>query len=590
MELEQFISQYQKGERDFSHVDLAGANLSGMNFRDINLTGANLTEANLSWATLNNGILTGACLERADLHSINLNRANLDQAILTRTKLTKADLRLATLQGAELNWADLQEADLSGANLLEGKLEQVNFAQAKLNGANLANCDLMEANLSCSSLISANLKGVNLREGNLEEANLRDADLEGANLTEANLTSAYMRGCKLSGADLHRVMLTGADLSDAVLDGADLSRANLTGTYLLKASLRGTLMLRTVLQSVYLLRADLTGANLRGADLREADLSGAYICDASLSEANLAGSYLLETRIIRTKFDQTQMTGCCIYNWYLEDVDLSKAECNYVFTRFNYATKKAADRFPSDRHFTPGELGKATTEDSTTIEVAFLEAPDWTPLSMTISQVEMECNDLKLQVKSYETREMDYLLRLQSSRLINSKILAQRILKLYPEITQRFQSHQEEVYKLIEIKPQTSRPLPIEPKTKETEELTSQKQIPKDDRQRIYQEVVNQLQRIIMFQEPDNFVESVQRLLLFLQEKGISTEEVQKSIIGKILVKRSQQDSSFQNQLLAWEKNVEESARFSLVGESIRLALSILWAQSQEQPDNPIDE
>ena len=582
MELEQFTSQYQKGERDFSHVDLSGVNLSGMNFRDINLTGANLTEANLSWTTLGNGVLTGACLKQADLRSINLNRANLEQANLSRTKLTKADLRLANLQGVDLSWADLQEADLSGANLQGGKLEQVNLERAKLDGANLADCDLMEAKFYRSSLINANFQGANLRESNLEEANFRDANLQGASLTEANLTSAYMRGCNLREADLHRVMLMGADLSDATLDGADLSRANLTGAYLLKASLCRTLLLRTVLQSVYLLRADLTGTNLRGADLREADLSGAYICDASLSEANLAGAYLLETRIIRTKFDQTQMTGCCIYNWYLEDVDLSKAECNYVFTRFNYATKKPADRFPSDRNFTPGELGKTTTGDSTTIEVNFSEPPQWVALALTISQVEMECNDLKLQVKSYEVREIDYLVRLQGSRLINSKILAQRILKLYPEIAQRFQNHQGEIYELMAIKSQSAKPLPIEPKVQETAELSIPRSIAKDDRQRIYQEVVSQIQRITMFQEPEKFVESVQRLLLFLQEKGISTEEVQKSIIGKILVKRSQQDSSFQNQLVEWEKNVQESARFSLVGESIRLALATLWAQSQE--------
>ncbi len=581
MELEQFISQYQKGERDFSHVDLAGVNLSGMNFRDINLTGANLTEANLSWATLSNAVMTGACLKQADLRSINLNRANLEQADLSRTKLNKADLRLANLQEADLHWADLQEADLSGVNLQRGKLEQVNLERAKLDGVNLADCELMEAKLCRSSLINANLQGANLRESNLEEANLRDANLLGVNLTEANLTSAYLRGCNLREADMYRVMLMGADLSDAVLDGADLSRANLTGAYLLKASLCQTLLLRSVLQSVYLLRADLTGANLRGADLREADLSGAYICDASLSEANMAGAYLLETRIIRTKFDQAQMTGCCIYNWYLEDVDLSKADCNFVFTRFNYATKKPADRFPADRHFTPGELGKTTTEDSTIIEVNFSETIQWTVLALTISQVEMECSDLKLEVKSYEVQEIDYLLRLQGNRLINSKILAQRILKLYPEIAQRFQNHQREIYKLMEIKSQLAKPLPIEPKVQEAPESIVPKVIAKDDRQRIYQEVVNQIQRIIMYQEPEKFVESVQRLLIFLQERGISTEEVQKSIIGKILVKRSQQDSSFQTQLMEWEKNVEESARFSLVGESIRLALATLWAQSQ---------
>jgi hypothetical protein len=207
--------------------------------------------------------------------------------------------------------------------------------------------------------------------------------------------------------------------------------------------------------------------------------------------------------------------------------------------------------------------------------------PRWEVLAITITRLELECNNLQLQVKSYEAQETGYFLRLQGSRLINSKILSQRILQLYPEIHQRFVDQQEAIYKLLGIRGNAVINLAIEPRVKDLEEVSPPLQITKDDRQRIYQEVVNQIERIVMYQEPEKFVESVQRLLLFLQEKGISTEEVQKTIIGKILVKRSQRDSQFQTQLTEWEKNVEEQARFSLIGESIRLALATLWAQSQ---------
>ncbi len=569
MEVESFLDRYRQGERDFSHIDLSGANLSGVTLRDINLTGANLTDANLSWSTFNSATLVGACLRQADLRSISLNRVNLDQALLNRAKLTKADLRMASLKETDLTWAVLSEADLSGAVLQGARLEQTNLESCKLNGAQLTGCEMMEVNLYRGSLIGSDLTGANLREANLQGANLREAVMVGASLTEANLTSAYMRSCDLSDADLHRAILTGADLSDAILNGADLSRANLTGTYLLKASLRRTLMLRAILENVYLLRADLSDANLRGADLRGADLSGAYLVDTNLNEANLTDAYLLETRVIRTKFDHAQMTGCCTYNWYVEDVDLSKVDCNYIFTRFDFATKSPTDRYPNDRHFSPGELGKTTTADSTTIEVRLETLNHWPALTMAVLQAQLECPDLTLVIKSYEAREDGHILRIHASRLINSKIFADRITQLYATIAARWVEHRQEIFKLMEIRGEES-------STTEQENPN----LTKDDRKRIYQEVVAQIQRIIMFQEPGKFVEGVQRLLVFLNEQGISTVELQKNILGKILVTRSSRDAVFQKQLIAWEKNASSEERYSLVGESIRLAIATLLSES----------
>ena len=65
MQTQEFLQRYQQGERNFSHIDLSGASLSGINLREIDLTGANLTGANLSWSFLSNAKLIGACLRRA---------------------------------------------------------------------------------------------------------------------------------------------------------------------------------------------------------------------------------------------------------------------------------------------------------------------------------------------------------------------------------------------------------------------------------------------------------------------------------------------------------------------------------------------
>jgi len=578
MQVQNFLDRYRQGERNFAHVDLSGASLTGVNLQNINLTGANLTSVNLSWASLSHAKFTGACLHQADLRSATLNNADFSQTNLSRAKLSKVDLRLATLREADLNWADLTGSDLSGADLQRAKLDQINLEQAKLNNAVLIGAQLMEANLCRASLIAANLTNANLREARLETANLREVILVGANLTEANLNGVYLRASNLSNAGLHRAILTDADMSETNCDRADLSRSNLSGAYLLRASLRKADLQRAVLQDVYLLRTDLTQANLRGADLRRADLSGAYLQDATLSEANLTDAYLLESYFIRTKLDQAELTGCCIQGWHLEEVDLSRVKCSYVFTQFNHATKSPCDRYPISGNLSPGQLGRENPEDSFLIEVQFTEAPNWEVLVFTLTEVELHCPNLQLTIKSYEFRSGQYMLRLSTSRLVNAKLLSQRILQLYPKMFERFMAQRQTILGLLEVKENVDLNL----------ELILHSQAPPDPppssleyRRRLYIEVVNQIQRIIIVQAPEQFVESVQRLLEFLKQQNISTEQIQKKVISQVIKKRAEKDEVFQKQLLQWEEAADEAARFSIVGQAVRLAIALIGSDTQ---------
>jgi uncharacterized protein YjbI with pentapeptide repeats len=577
MQVRDLLERYQQGERDFAHVDLSGASLSGMNLRDIDLTGANLTGANLSWAFLNRAKLSGTCLRRADMRSAALNAADLNQAILSGANLSKVDLRLAQLQSADLNWAILQDADLSGANLQDAKLDQVNLERAKLNSTCLSGAELMEANLRRSSLTGANLDRANLREAHLEEANLREASLIGTNLIEANLSGVYLRQANLTEADLHRVVLTGADLSEAVLDNADLSRANLAGAYLLKSSFKKAHFLRANLQDVYLLRADLSGANLRGADLRRADLSGAYLSDSTLSEADLSDAYLLESHLIRTILDGAKMTGCCIYNWHIEEIDFSKVQCRFVYTHFNYNTKSSIDRYPVGRDFEPGELGQQYQEDSFAIDIYFTEPINWQALVFTLAQIELENLELSLTIKSFESSEDNYILKVATSRPVNAKILTRRVFQIYPDIVRRVLAQRQQLFKVLEIAERNGKANP----TLDPPPHPPLQQLPSPDKRlRIYQEVVRQIQHILLSQAPDQFIDSVEKLLDYLRRQGISTEEIQKKIIGQVIIQRAKQDKAFQEQLLRWEKNASETARLSAVGEAIRFAIALLWSQS----------
>jgi uncharacterized protein YjbI with pentapeptide repeats len=572
MQIQEFLRRYQQGERNFAHIDLSGASLSGVNLREIDLTGANLTGANLSWSFLSGAKLVGACLRRADLRSAGLAGANLGQSNLSGANLAKADLRLACLLAADLNWAALPEADLGGADLQRVKSDQINLEKAKLDGAKLMAAELMEANLNRASLVGANLTGAILREAHLVEANLRSAILIGANLSEADLNGAQMRSANLSEADLHRAVLAGVDLTEAILDSADLSRANLAGAYLLKASFKKAHLLRANLQGVYLLRADLSGANLRGADLRKADLSGAYLMDAMLGEVDLREACLIECRLIRTNLEGAQLTGCCIQNWQVQDVDMSKVECRYVFSQFDYTAKIPANRCPIDRDFEPGELGQQHQEDTSMVEVCFPSFPNWEALIFTVAGVELESCELKLNVQFFESTGEQHLLRLSANRLVNGKILGERILELYPDMLAKVLGKRAEILGLLDLAVASNgveQPVQQQPAVRTQQEVLQK-------RKAIYEQMVRQIAFILMSQTPDKFAESVQRLLDYLKQQGISTEEIQRKVIAQTIAQRAKQDAGFREQLLRWEKTASDRVRCSVMGEAVRCAIGLL--------------
>lgn len=581
MQAQELLEQYRQGERDFSHVDLSGADLSGFNLRSANFTGANLTEANLSWAFLNQATLHEACLRRADLRNASLNSAILTNAVLSGANLSKADLRLAQMQQADLNWATVLEADIGSANLEYAKLDQVNLERAKLNSANLHHAELMEANLRRANLAGANLSQANLREAHLEEANLREASLVGANLSEASLVGAYLRQANLTEADLHRGILSGADLSEAILNSADLSRANLAGAYLLKASFHKAHLLRANLQDVYLLRADLSETNLRGADLQRADLSGAYLSHAVLSEANLSDTYLLESYLIHTTLDGAQMTGCCIYNWHIEALDLSKVECRYIYTQFDHAEKKPTDRIPQGRDFEPGGFALQFQETYASVDLYFTEVPDWQVLVFTLVQLELEEEPLSLTIQSYEPVEDNYLLRLSASRAVNAKQITRRIFQLYPEVKQRFLARREAIMGLLELRSpdgagETKPAALTQPVANPGVSPSSVPAPIPDRRSQLYREVVRQIQHILVTQSPSQIVDSVQRLLNYLHQEGIATEEIQRKVIGQAIAQRAQRDRGFRSHLFDWQKTAPEVVLQSTVGQAVKLAVSFL--------------
>ncbi|MGP1385583.1 MAG: pentapeptide repeat-containing protein [Thainema sp.] len=161
-------SRSRDGFSDFRAVDWSGKNLAG--------------------ADLSGLIFREAWLNRANLRNANLRGTDFSGA----TYLEEADLR-----GADLSGALFQATIAEQANFTEAVLRGVNFQYANLSGANLSNADLQGAVMENTNLSGANLSGTNLEGVTLAHADLTGANLSGwqhppITLAKANLTQAIL--------------------------------------------------------------------------------------------------------------------------------------------------------------------------------------------------------------------------------------------------------------------------------------------------------------------------------------------------------------------------------------------------------------
>ncbi|MBV6627419.1 MAG: pentapeptide repeat-containing protein [Rivularia sp. (in: Bacteria)] len=121
MTAEELLEQYEKGERDFSGVDLTKASLEECRLNGINFSQAILRQVSMAFVELVNVNLEGADLTDIEVFDVswrecNLQSANLERAILVEStlediNLTKANLRFSCWgDTTHLINADLREA------------------------------------------------------------------------------------------------------------------------------------------------------------------------------------------------------------------------------------------------------------------------------------------------------------------------------------------------------------------------------------------------------------------------------------------------------------------------------------------------
>jgi uncharacterized protein YjbI with pentapeptide repeats len=147
-------------EEKLSGANLAGLDLSELDFAGTKLREANLQGADLRAANLSAVDLTGSNLVDANLRGATLEAADLSKANLQDARLTASLARGAILHQANLENADARESDLFGACLSATRLVKCDFGGANLFGADLTDCDREGAQFSGANLGKTCLEGV----------------------------------------------------------------------------------------------------------------------------------------------------------------------------------------------------------------------------------------------------------------------------------------------------------------------------------------------------------------------------------------------------------------------------------------------
>ncbi|MDP9963932.1 uncharacterized protein YjbI with pentapeptide repeats [Variovorax paradoxus] len=315
----------QPGERNFSGLNLIGADLSGMDLRGANFSGATLTDANLDGALLDDCDFSRAVLVRANMarassirgrfESANLAGALLDETVLSHAQFRDANcqrihFRKCKLDGATLERVDFQQSvftlcDMRGCewqqmSLLRLTLEDIAFDEATLSQSVWLECRLLRVSFAgakltrCAFVSTDCSQAVNYAGATLEAcAFAQDTSLVSVSFRGALLKQCSLRGCDLTGADLNDARLDTSDLSECILRTAQLDRAVGGESLFIRADFTGASMRRANLIDANLSKAILSLADLSGANLFRADVSQALV-DATTT---LEGAYTRGAKI-----------------------------------------------------------------------------------------------------------------------------------------------------------------------------------------------------------------------------------------------------------------------------------------------------
>jgi uncharacterized protein YjbI with pentapeptide repeats len=219
------------------------------------------------------------------------------------------------------------------------------------------------------------LGGTQFQRANLTSANLQSGNFAQTNFTQANLTQTNFHLAR------------------------HLNQARLAGTIVQQRSVRDLLVNHRGSGRSYV------GCNLRGAYLVNAELDAADFTDANLQDANLSGAQLDRANLTRVQaiganLRSAQLTGACLEAWNIDQTtQLVGIDCEFV-----YLLNHQQERSPSSGIFAAGEFTKLFQQAIDTVDLIIRNGIDWSSLSQTIQQLQVEQGDANLTIRSIENK------------------------------------------------------------------------------------------------------------------------------------------------------------------------------------------
>jgi len=307
-----------EGSRDFSDLDLTGANFSGMDLRATRWQRALLESADFSGCILDDTDFSEALLVRArfagsSLRSSNFSKANMTMAVCENTDFSNARFDATQLDQLRAEGCDFSDASLANLTLDKAHLSNCSFERAGLfsvdflDGSELHGIRFDHARLRKVSWYECVVSGLSFAGAGLDTCDWTDSESRGGiDFSDARVESTCFVGAsKLGGAGFRRAVLIDCNLRDAVLDAADFTDARMDNTDFSNASMRNSVLENADARNSSFVRTDLTGASLSGANLIGANLQKALLSSANFHRANLFQADLGQCLIDPyTRFDE----------------------------------------------------------------------------------------------------------------------------------------------------------------------------------------------------------------------------------------------------------------------------------------------
>ena len=304
--------------RDFSDLDLTGADFSGMDLRGTRWRRTLLESADFSGCRLDDADFGEALLVRAHFSHTSLRGADLAKANMVLAVCEDTDFSGARFDQTQLDELRAQGCDFSDAKLVDLTLDKARLSDCRFDRAHLSSVDFLDeselhrvrfdhARLRKVSWYNCAVSGMIFAGAALDTCDWTDSECHGGiDFSDARVESTcFVGSSKLGGANFQRAVLIDCNLRDAVLDAADFTDARMDGTDFSNASMRKATLVGADARDSSFVRTDLTGATLVRANLIGANLQKALLGSANLHRANLFQADLGQCLIDRfTRFDE----------------------------------------------------------------------------------------------------------------------------------------------------------------------------------------------------------------------------------------------------------------------------------------------